>query len=93
MTATSDTLAAGGPKEDSEGFSPEVLWELLVSERKSQGLRAKDMAERLNVIPAAVSKLENGPVPMLVTMRRYAQALGFDITIGLRRRTSGPYQN
>lgn len=94
MTATSDIMSstsAGGTKEDSE-LAPEVLWALLVGERKSRGLRAKDMAMLLGVVPAAVSKLENGPVPMLVTIRRYANALGFDVTLGLRRRPAGPYQ-
>lgn len=78
MTATSDiasSTSARGPKEDSE-LAPEVLWALLVGERKSRGLRAKDMAMLLGVVPTAVSKLENGPVPMLVTIRRYANALG-----------------
>lgn len=93
MTQTSDTRAAGPREEDSEGCSPETVWGLLIGERMSQGLLVKELAARLNVVPAAVSKLENGPVPMLGTMRRYANALGFDITIGLRRLPSSPYQN
>ena len=95
MTHTSDVptlpLPASPPLAGTEKIltrplERHQLWGSLIRERMAQGLRVKDMAQRLGVVSTAVSKMENGPVPSVESMARYAEALGLEVVVGLRRR-------
>lgn len=58
----------------------QLLMTRLVEARRASGLSQADMAERLEVSQASVSKFERlGNDPRLSTIRRYAAALGVSI--------------
>jgi predicted transcriptional regulator len=56
----------------------------LRSERKAQGLSLSDIEERTGIGRAALSRLENEtePNPTVVTLTRYAEALGKKLVVG-----------
>jgi len=58
----------------------------LRAERERQGLSLTDLAARSGLERSAISKLETGKVlnPNLSTLRRYAAALGKQLTFGVR---------
>ena len=60
----------------------------LRAERERQGLSLTDLSERSGLERSAISKLETGKVlnPNLSTLRRYAAALGKELTFGVRDR-------
>lgn len=50
--------------------------------RESQGLSQHDLALRLNLDPSAVARIElRDKLPRLSTVRRYADALGVDVSV------------
>jgi predicted transcriptional regulator len=58
---------------------------LLKSERQAQGLSLADVEERTGIGRGALSRLENEtePNPTVVTLTRYAQALGKKLVVSL----------
>jgi DNA-binding XRE family transcriptional regulator len=87
-----DRLAASGEIDPAEGSTMGeylALLRLLAAlraERERQGLSLTDLAERSGLERSAISKLETGKVlnPNLSTLRRYAAALGKQLTFGVR---------
>ena len=63
--------------------SLEHVMQALKQERERQGLSLADMKERTGIDRAALSRLESGqhPNPTIMTLMRYAQALGKTIDV------------
>ena len=58
-------------------------------ERKSRGLTQTELAERMGTTQPVVARLEAGGVtPSLDTLRRAADALGLDLVVDFRQRTT-----
>lgn len=72
-------------------FTMGEYWELrktfaaLRALREQQGLSITDLAERTGMDRAMISRLENGQIdnPTIVTMSRYAKALGKKVVVSL----------
>ena len=61
-----------------------ALVEALVSARTAANLTQAELARRLGITHSAVARLEGGRVsPSLATLRRYAEATGTRLTVGL----------
>ncbi len=77
-------------------FTMGEYWELrktfaaLKALREQQGLSISELAERTGMDRAMISRLENGQVdnPTIVTMSRYAQALGKRVLVSLADATA-----
>lgn len=66
------------------------LIEALVSARTAAKLTQAELARRLGTTQSAVARLEGGRVsPSLATLRRYAEATGTRLTVGLEWAVSG----
>lgn len=62
--------------------------DVLLQARKSAGLTQAEVAERMGVKPSALARIEMSLVsrkhsPSLETLRKYAQACGKSLTIGI----------
>lgn len=55
--------------------------ELLAAEMNRSGITRAELARRLGVSPAAVSNFFRCENPGLITLRRYARALGLTLTV------------
>lgn len=67
-----------------------VLIGRLVELRRSQGLSQTEVAARMGTSQSALARLESGRADLrLSTLARYADALGADVTFGLRDRQGG----
>ena len=67
-----------------------ALIEALVSARMAARLTQIELAQRLGTTQSAVARLEGGRVsPSLATLRRYAEATGTRLTVGLERAVPG----
>ena len=67
-----------------------ALIEALVRARTAAKLTQTELARRLGTTQSAVARLEGGRVsPSLATLRRYAEATGTRLTVGLERATPG----
>ena len=63
-----------------------ALIEALVRARTAANLTQAELARRLGTTQSAIARLEGGGVsPSLATLRRYAQATGTRLTVGLVR--------
>ena len=63
-----------------------ALVEALVRARRGAKLTQAELARRLGTTQSAVARLEGGRVsPSFATLRRYAQATGTRLTVGLER--------
>lgn len=63
-----------------------ALIEALVRARTAAKLTQTELARRLGTTQSAVARLEGGRVsPSLATLRRYAEATGTRLTVGLER--------
>ena len=63
-----------------------ALIEALVRARAAAKLTQAELAERLGTTQSAVARLEGGRVsPSFATLRRYAEATGTRLTVGLVR--------
>ena len=61
-----------------------ALVEALVSARAAANLTQAELARRLGTTHSAIARLEGGRVsPSLATLRRYAEATGTRLTVGL----------
>jgi len=59
--------------------------------REEAGLTQAEVAERMQVSPAAIWKLEHGRMdPRMSTILRYGDAIGAHIHIGLRDHDTSP---
>ena len=66
------------------------LIEALVRARTAAKLTQAELARRLGTTQSAVARLEGGRVsPSLATLRRYAEATGTRLTVGLERAVPG----
>ena len=64
------------------------LIEALVRARTAAKLTQAELARRLGTTQSAVARLEGGRVsPSFATLRRYAEATGTRLTVGLERTT------
>jgi len=64
--------------------SADELMPMLVAHRKVEGLRQKDVAQKMGVGQPAVSELESGnTAPKLDTVQKYAEAVGYRLTYTL----------
>lgn len=52
--------------------------------REAQGVGQQQLAERLSISQAAISKLENSADPKLSTLIRYAEGLGANLSVEIR---------
>ena len=70
-------------KKELETIQPEVeAIRAMIKARLEQGLTQKDLAERIGMDQADISKLENGNAnPSLRTLRRLAQGMGMQMKI------------
>ena len=67
-----------------------ALIEALVRARTAAKLTQTELAQRLGTTQSAVARLEGGRVsPSLATLRRYAEATGTRLTVGLERAVPG----
>ena len=67
-----------------------ALIEALVRARTAAKLTQTELAQRLGTTQSAVARLEGGRVsPSLATLRRYAEATGTRLTVGLERAAPG----
>ena len=63
-----------------------TLVEALVRARAAAKLTQADLARRLGTTQSAIARLEGGRVsPSFATLRRYAEATGTRLTVGLER--------
>lgn len=63
-----------------------ALVEALVCARMAAKLTQAELAQRLGTTQSAVARLEGGRVsPSFATLRRYAEATGTRLTVGLER--------
>ncbi len=63
-----------------------TLIEALVRARAAANLTQAEVARRLGTTQSAIARLEDGGVfPPLATLRRYAEATGTRLTVGLAR--------
>ena len=63
-----------------------ALVEALVRARTVAKLTQADVAQRLGTTQSAIARLEGGKVsPSFTTLRRYAEATGTRLTVGLER--------
>ena len=63
-----------------------ALIEALVRARAAAKLTQAELAQRLGTTQSAVARLEGGRVsPSFATLRRYAEATGTRLTVGLER--------
>ena len=61
-----------------------TLIEALVLARKAAKLTQTELAQRLGTTQSAIARLEGGGVsPSFATLRRYAEATGTRLTVGL----------
>lgn len=64
--------------------SADNVMSMLVAHRRVQGLRQKDVAQRMGIGQPAVSELESGnTAPKLDTVQKYAEAVGYRLTYTL----------
>ena len=70
--------------EDAEFREEYALIEALVRARTAAKLTQAELAQRLGPTQSAVARLEGGRVsPSFATLRRYAEATGTRLTVGL----------
>ena len=70
-----------------------TLIEALVRARTAAKLTQEQLARRLGTTQSAVARLEGGRVsPSFATLRRYAEATGTRLTVGLVQADSTPRQ-
>lgn len=63
-----------------------ALVEALVRARATAKLTQAEVAQRLGTTQSAIARLEGGKVsPSFTTLRRYAEATGTRLTVGLER--------
>ena len=61
-----------------------TLIEVLVRARRAAKLTQTELAQRLGTTQSAIARLEGGGVsPSFATLRRYAEATGTRLTVGL----------
>ncbi len=61
-----------------------VLIEALIRARAAAKLTQAELARRIGTTHSAIARLEGGRVsPSLATLRRYAEATGTELTVGL----------
>lgn len=61
---------------------PDPLVVILAKARREQRIPQWDLAERLGTRQSAISESERGiTVPSLATFRRWAEALGYDVSL------------
>ena len=78
-------LARPGAKERVAALRQEALAEIGLYElRRAQDLSQTELAERLQITQAAVSKFENSDDVRLSTLRQYIEALGGHLEISAR---------
>jgi len=61
----------------------QALAHVLIEARQEAGLSQKELAARMEVLPAFVSRLENGQPPSYRSLKRYAAALGKRVKVEL----------
>ena len=68
-----------------EYWEPRKTFAALKALREQQGLSIPDLADRIGMDRAMISRLENGQVdnPTVATMTRYAKALGKRVLVSL----------
>ena len=72
--------------EDPEFRKECALVEALVGARTAARLTQAELARRLGTTQSAIARLEGGRVsPSFATLRRYADATGTRLTVGLER--------
>ena len=72
--------------EDPEFREEYALVEALVRARTAAKLTQAEVARRLGTTQSAIARLEGGQVsPSFATLRRYAEATGTRLTVGLER--------
>lgn len=73
-----------GYKEAYEDLADEhALAHVLIEARQREGLTQKELAARMDVLPAFISRLENGQPPSYRSLKRYAAALGKRVRVEL----------
>ena len=76
-------------RAEYDALKPEfALFEELLRARKRAGLTQAEVAERMDIKPPAVARLESGGgsarhSPSVATLRRYAEAVGCHLEIRL----------
>ncbi len=85
-------MAKDGAKEELERLEREEMpmLDAILAARKEAGLTQAQVAERMGSSVPAVSRLENAlmtggkPSPSLDTLRRYAKAMGKQLTVSFQ---------
>ena len=71
-------------REDARTDAEHALTEALVRARTTAKLTQAEVARRLGTTQSAIARLEGGQVsPSFATLRRYAEATGARLTVGL----------
>ena len=85
---TSELTAMADPTSLGDHLDFAVFLQSVRDRRESLGLTLTEVALRMGVDHAAVSRLESGkqPNPTINTLMRYIEALGFRLTWGLADR-------
>jgi transcriptional regulator with XRE-family HTH domain len=88
-----EVKAAYEASADEFAFLDEVL-----KARAESGLTQAEVAERIGTTQSAIARLESAEPkhsPSIVTLQRYAKALGYTVKVKLvkERRSSGPGKN